>query len=261
MAIKRLIIFMLTIITILIFSTSTGCEKPEKPTLTVAAGAGLTDALSQINTLFEQQYDITIYSNFAASGDLQMQIENGAPVDIFFAAGTQQLDELEALSLIIPETRRTVLGNRLVLISPKNNPAKINGFQDLLSDSVELIALGDPQFVPAGYYGLLAFEYYGIPYAELRHKIVSGNNVRQVLHYVENGSVDCGIVYFSDTINSKLVEIVSIAPSQVNDEIVFPVATVASTKNPGEAATYISFLFSAEAQDIFSSCGFVVLEE
>ncbi len=256
----KLTLFMLLVL--MAISSLPGCHAEGQVTLIVAAGAGLTDALSEVNSLYSQeQQQIRIETTFAAAGDLQTQIENGAPADIFFSAASSQMDALERESLILVNTRKDALANRLVLIAHRDNQDAINDFSALDNGALSLMAIGDPEFVPAGAYALEAFKYAGISYEELKPKIILGNNVRQVLNYVENKNVEYGIVYYTDTMTSDLVKIVATAPEEVNRLVIFPVAVVATSSNPEQAAAYIDFLFSPQAIAIFEKHGFITTNQ
>jgi molybdate transport system substrate-binding protein len=253
----------LTLILLLILFAScplTGCHADNQVTLIVAAGTGLTDALAEINDLYsDQEKRIRIETNFAAAGDLQIQIENGAPVDIFFSAATSQMDALEQQGLILNATRKNPVANKLVLITTRDNQNAIDDFSALKDGNFDLMAIGDPEFVPAGAYALEAFKYAGISYEVLKPDIILGNNVRQVLNYVENKSVEYGIVYYTDTVTSDLVKIVASAPEEINRLVIFPVAVVAGSNHPEQAIAYIDFLFSSQAKAIFNKHGFITL--
>jgi molybdate transport system substrate-binding protein len=255
----------LTLILLLILFAScplTGCHADNQVTLIVAAGTGLTDALAEVNDLYSRQKEqIRIETNFAAAGDLQTQIENGAPVDIFFSAATSQMDALEQKALILKATRKNVVANKLVLITHQDNQDAIDDFSALKDGIFGLMAIGDPEFVPAGAYALEAFKYVGISYEALKPNLILGNNVRQVLNYVENKSVDYGIVYYTDTVTSDLVKIVAIAPEEINRLVIFPVAVVAASNHPEQAIAYIDSLFSPQAKAIFKKYGFITLRQ
>jgi molybdate transport system substrate-binding protein len=227
--------------------------------LNVCAGVGLTDVLTEINNLYMQKNkNVTIVANFAASGTLQKQIEQGAPEDVFISAATKQMDALQNGGLIINETRRDLLNNKVVLVVPTNSTLDITDFMDLLNEDVTQIAIGDPEFVPAGTYGIQALDAYGIT-EQLRLKLILCNDVRQVLSYVESGNVDAGIVYATDAVISGNVKIVAEAPDEVNRKIVFVVAVIKSSKNVEVAKAYITFLSSDEAGAIFEKYGFSVI--
>jgi molybdate transport system substrate-binding protein len=114
------------------------------PSLTISAAASLKDAIAEIQQLYTQQQPVTITNNFGASGSLQQQIEQGAPVDIFICAAATQMDALQQKGLIITETRKNILSNQVVVIAPKNSKL-VSNFKDLTSARVQKIALGEPK--------------------------------------------------------------------------------------------------------------------
>ncbi len=226
--------------------------------LSVSAAASTTDVLKSINGLYTQaNNNVKIVADFASSGILQKQIEQGAPVDVFLSAGASQMDVLQKQQLILDETRKDLLNNKIVLIVPVNSSLGIGSFDDLISDKVTKVAMGDPKFVPAGTYGKETLDVLGIT-EKLQPKLILGADVRQVLTYVESGNVDAGIVYSTDAAISKGVKIVASAPDIINDKIVYPIAIIKYSKNIDIAKTYISFLFSNQAKDIFQKYGFGV---
>ena len=138
--------------------------------------------------------------NFASSGTLQKQIEQGAPADVFISAAAGQMDALQKQDLLLDDTRKDLLNNRVVLVVPGDSTIGLASFKDLTADRVKKIALGDPKSVPAGTYGQQAFDELGIS-AQIQSKLVLASDVRQVLSYVESGSVDAGVVYSTDALD------------------------------------------------------------
>jgi molybdate transport system substrate-binding protein len=165
------------------------------------------------------------------------------------------MNALQDGGLIIDSTRQDLLNNKVVLVVPANSSLEITDFNDLLNENVKQIALGDPEFVPAGTYGKQALELLGI-YDQIKDKLILGSDVRQVLGYVESGNVDAGIVYSTDAAITSGVKIVADAPAEINSKIVYPAAIVKSSKNVEAAEAYISFLFSSDAKAIFEQYGF-----
>ena len=166
-------------------------------TVRVAAAISLKDALSQIAKDYESQTGAHVEFTFGSSGQLAAQIKSGAPIDLFISAANQQVDDLVKDGLLQNATRRPVIGNRLVLIAPADNPASVKNFESLASTSVTKIALGEPRSVPAGQYAQQVLNALGL-LEKLKEKLVYGSNVRQVLAYVERGEVSAGIVYATD---------------------------------------------------------------
>ncbi|MBN1369315.1 MAG: molybdate ABC transporter substrate-binding protein, partial [Dehalococcoidaceae bacterium] len=180
-------------------------------TLNVSAAASLTAALDEINRQYELTGNTRIQVNYASSGTLQTQIEQGAPVDVFISAAARQMDTLENKGLVFAGSRRDLLNNRVVLIVPDDSSLIVDDFSDLLDSAVGKIAMGDPNFVPAGTYAKAAFEFLGT-WQQIEPKLILGSDVRQVLNYVENGNVDAGLLYATDASLSQRIRIAATAP-------------------------------------------------
>ena len=238
-----------------------GCAGKEVVTLNVSAAASLTDALKEINVLYaKKKANVTITPNFASSGILQKQIEQGAPSDVFISAAASQMDALQKQGLLLNDTRKDLLNNRVVLVVPGDNRLRIASFKDLTGDGVKKIAMGDPKSVPAGTYGQQAFDELGIS-AQVQSKLVLASDVRQVLSYVETGNVDAGVVYSSDAKTSARVKVVASAPDAVNARVVYPAAVIKATQDAGDARDYVSFLLGDGARTVFEKYGFSMAKQ
>ncbi|HEY9828270.1 MAG TPA: molybdate ABC transporter substrate-binding protein [Stenomitos sp.] len=223
-------------------------------TLLISAAASLQDALKAIEPRFAQANpNIKLSYNFGASGALQQQIEQGAPVDIFLSAAQKQMSSLQQKGLLLAETRRNLLTNRLILIVPSNATAGLKGFRQLVS--VNRIAIGEPRSVPVGQYAEEVFKNLGI-LSQLQPKFVFGNNVRSVLVAVESGNVDAGIVYATDAKRSDRVKQVATAPAALHSPIVYPAAILQGSKKTAAAKAYMNFLASDTAKAVFRAYGF-----
>ena len=103
-----------------------------KVELNVSAAASLTDAFKSLATLYNaQKPGAKLTFNFAASGTLQKQIEQGAPADLFFSAATSNMDKLKSEGLLVDSTIKNLLGNDLVLVVPKSSTLQISSFADV----------------------------------------------------------------------------------------------------------------------------------
>jgi len=223
-------------------------------TLTVAAAASLTDVAKELQTVYSTKHpNLTIAYTLAASGTLQQQIEQGAPVDLFISAGKSQMDALEQKGLIVTATRKNVVGNELVLVAGKDS--KLNAFDGLKDATVKKIAIGTPESVPAGQYAKDTLTTLGM-WDQLQPKLIQAKDVRSVLNYVETGEVDAGLVYRTDAATSDKVKIVAAAPAGSSKPIIYPMAIIASSKHQQEAQQFEDFLTSAEATQLFAKYGF-----
>jgi molybdate transport system substrate-binding protein len=226
--------------------------------LLVSAAASLKDALSEVDDLYHKQHpDVSISLNLGGSGTLEIQIEQGAPADVFISAASEEMDALGSKGLLRADTRVDLLTNRIVLIVPKDNrgAGEIRSFEDLLRADVRTVALGDPRSVPAGMYAQQTLTALGI-YDAVRRKAVFAGDVRQVLAYVETGSADAGIVYATDAASSQRVRVAAEAPTGAVPHIVYPAAAMKSSAHPVDAENYLRFLQSDAARAIFLRYGF-----
>jgi len=224
--------------------------------LTVSAAISLSNTLKEIKSLYQHSKpSVNINYNFGASGALEQQIEQGAPVDVFFSAATKQMDALQQKNLIVPGTRRNLLTNSLVLITPSNS-ITLSNFKDLTGSQVKKIAVGEPHSVPAGQYAQEVLTNLKI-FDQIKPKLVYANNVRQVLTFVETGNADAGIVYATDAKQSKSVRVVATAPtSALHSPIVYPIAVLKDSKDINAAKEFVQFLFSTQARAVFEENGF-----
>ncbi|NJN88126.1 MAG: molybdate ABC transporter substrate-binding protein [Leptolyngbyaceae cyanobacterium SL_7_1] len=243
--------------------SSIGCNAVSPPPtdtqstpLLIAAAASLQEVLTQIDPIFEQAHSgITVDYTFAASGSLQQQIEQGAPADVFISAAAKQMDALQEKALLLAETRRDLLTNRLVLVAPSNSELKLTDFQQLTDAAIARISVGEPRSVPAGQYAEEVLTSLGI-LEQVRSKLVYGNSVRNVLGTVESGNADAGIVYATDAKISDRVKQVATAANSLHSPITYPIAILQSSQHPSCGADLHGFLSNQSAQTIFKAHGF-----
>lgn len=228
--------------------------------LMVSAAASLKDVIEEIEPLYQQEHPETeIIYNFASSGSLQRQIEQGAPVDVFISAASKQMDALEKQDLLLTETRRDLFKNQMVLVIPANNNKnnhKVDNFNDLTTKEITTIALGEPKSVPAGKYAQEVLTSFKIA-DKVNSKAVYGKDVRQVLNYAATGNVEAGIVYRTDAQMSDQVKIASIAPETSHSPVIYPVAVIKDSDNPKAATELVEFLTKPKAQAVFEEYGFI----
>ena len=230
--------------------------------LTVSAAASLKAVMEEIKPIYEQNYPGTeIIYNFASSGSLQRQIEQGAPVDVFVSAAQSKMDNLEQQNLLLTETRQDLLTNQIVLITPlgnNKNQLKLRDFQDLTTQKIDRIALGEPKSVPAGKYAQEVLTSLKIT-DRVQSKTVYGKDVRQVVNYVATGNVDAGIVYRTDAQIADNIEITAIAPETSHSPVIYPIAVIKDSDTPEVAIELIEFLTTPEAQAVFEEYGFATM--
>ena len=224
--------------------------------VTVFAAASLADSLKQIAVDYEKTSGDTIIFNFAASGTLARQIEAGAPADIFFSADEAKADGLEKKGLLVSGTRKSLLGNMLVIVVAPD-AAVIHSPAELTNTTIQHLALGDVKSVPAGTYAKAYLEKLSL-WPGLESKVVPCENVRAVLAAVESGNVDAGIVYKTDAAISKKVKMVFEVPAAAAPKISYPLALVKDAPQPAAAKKFIAYLDTDPATAVFKQFGFLV---
>lgn len=233
----------------------TDSASKQKVELVISAAASLQDALYEIEKSYEKGHtNVDLKFNYGASGALKQQIEQGAPVDLFFSAAEDKFDELVNEGKIDGKQRVDLVGNELVLIVPKNTKKSIKDFSDLPAQ--DSIALGTPEAVPAGTYAKQTLERLGL-WGQVSGKVIPAKDVRQVLSYVETGNVDAGIVYKTDALVSDKVKVVTTADASMHDPIIYPVGVIKDTKQPKEAEEFYKYLQNKESLKVLENYGFL----
>jgi len=240
-------------------ATGTSALAQEK-TLTVFAAASMKNALDDINAAFTKQSGTKVVASYAASSALAKQIEQGAPADVFASADLEWMDYSAQKNTIKDDTRINLLGNRLVLIAPKDSKiteVKIGqGFDlaKLIGDG--RITTGEVTSVPVGKYAKGALEKLGI-WASVEKKFAMADNVRAALALTARGEAVLGIVYETDAKVEPNVKIVGVFPPDSHPPIIYPVAATVNAKP--ETAAYLAFLRSGASKAIFEKYGFTFL--
>jgi len=228
--------------------------------VTVFAAASTTNALSEVAELYaaSDSPGQEVRLVFAASSTLAMQISKGAPADLFLAANPAWMGYLAERQAILPESRRDLLGNRLVLIAPADSRLQIAigpglPLVEALGDG--RLAVGDPAHVPAGIYAKAALETLGV-WQAVAPRTARAANVRAALALVDRGEAAAGIVYQSDVAIGRRTRVAAIFPVSSHPPITYQLALVAGSNLSG-AKRFYRFLLGPEAGAIFRKHGFL----
>ncbi|GLK76582.1 molybdate ABC transporter substrate-binding protein [Methylopila jiangsuensis] len=229
--------------------------------VTVFAAASLKNALDSIAAAWTRETGVEVKASYAASSALAKQIEQGAPADLFISADLAWMDYVAGKDLIVPATRETLLGNRLVLVAgPDWSRGEVElkpgvDLAGLLGDG--RLAMGETSSVPAGKYGKAALETLGV-WSAVEPKVAGAESVRAALALVSRGEAPLGIVYKTDAAADPKVKIVGTFPEDSHPPIVYPVAQLKDSKSPN-ASAFLKRLTSAPARADFEAAGFAVL--
>jgi molybdate transport system substrate-binding protein len=221
--------------------------------LLVSAAASLTNAFTEMKEPFEKAHPGTsLVLNFASSGALLKQMQQGAPVDVFASADQATMDRAE--KLIDPATRVNFAGNALVLIVPAEGGLPLTDAAELKGKEVKLVAIGNPDSVPAGRYAKGALEHAGL-YEALTPKFVLAESVRQALDYVARGEVQAGFVYATDAaLRADKVKVT--AEVAGHKPISYPIALLGASGEKEMGQAFVTFVKGEEGQAILGKFGF-----
>ena len=244
-------------------------EAAEPAELIVFAAASMTESMNKIAGMYQEVApNVTLTFNFDSSGTLKTQIEEGADCDLFISAAQKQMNQLDAsrdaeanpdgLDFVLQGTRTDLVGNAVVMIVPEDSQKDIADFEDVLTDQVELVALGNSD-VPVGQYSEEIYTSLG-KWEELKAsgKVTYGSNVKEVLALVSEAAVDCGIVYSTDAATAQGVRIVASAPAGSHKAITYPAAVLNTTKNRVAAEAFLAYLQTDACAKVFTDIGFVI---
>jgi molybdate transport system substrate-binding protein len=226
----------------------------------VFAAASLKNALDAINAQWQKETGKRAAISYAASSALARQIEQGAPAQMFISADLDWMDYLAQRNLIEPRTRADLLGNRIVLVAPKDKATAIDiepGFDLAKVLDGGRLAIANVNAVPAGKYGKAALEKLGV-WASVSGKLAQAENVRAALLLVSRGEAPAGIVYRTDAASDRGVAIIGTFPEDTHPPIIYPIALTANAAHP-DAAAFLAYIRSNKAKPLFEAQGFTVL--
>ena len=239
----------------------------EEITLYVFAAASMTETLDQIIELYKEEApNVTIIPTYDSSGTLKTQIQEGAVCDIFISAAQKQMNQLDAakdaeggneegLDFILSDSRVDLLENKVVLAVPDDNAAGIESFEDLGTDKLTLLCIGNED-VPVGAYSEEILTTLGIlDTLQSSGKLTYGSNVKEVTTQVKESTVDAGIIYATDAFSADLT-VVAQAGADLCSQVIYPAAVLKDTQHEQAARDFLAFLQSDAAMQVFQSVGF-----
>ena len=246
------------LILILVLASACASNAPRSAPvqLTIFAAASLTESFGEIATAFEASHpgvDITL--NFAGSNTLRAQIDQGANADVFASANIIEMEALVTSGLVAEGVPQTFLTNRLVIITPVNNPANLSSLDDLIRPGLKLVLAAED--VPVGRYARQMLDNVGADFkSKVLANVVSNEaDVKQVLAKVQLGEADAGIVYASDAVAAPKLPVIEI-PSEWNVLAKYPIVALKDAPQPKLADEFVAFVLSPDGQAILKKWGF-----
>jgi len=224
--------------------------------IVVGAAISLKESFNELGGIYEHRTGSKVTFTFGSSGEIEKQIEAGAPVDVFASAAEKEMDELQAKDLIDRATRADFARNSLVLVVPVDSKLQLQSFSGLEKPSVTKIAIGNPKTVPAGQYAQELLRNTQL-WPKIESRLIMGENVRQVLDYVARGEVDAGIVYATDVqVAQGKVSVAASAADQDYGPILYPIAVIQDSARAKAAKGFVDLVVSPEGVQVLKNHGF-----
>ncbi|TGC07492.1 molybdate ABC transporter substrate-binding protein [Methanolobus halotolerans] len=240
------------------FITNLIGEEQQPIYLTISTSAVLTEAFTDIEEEFEAENpEINVIMNFANAGSLRMQIEGGAPIDVYAPADRVQMDILASHGYVYNDSRKDFAGSYLVIIVPKGNVLNLTTMEDLSKHEVKKIAFTDTEASTVGKYAKQELIEKCL-WNSVQNKMVIGDTVKNAMVHVERGEVDAGFVFKTDVKTAKpgTIEMISSAP--MSKTINYSIAVVASTQHQKESQMFVDFVTGEKGSFILEQYGFII---
>jgi molybdate transport system substrate-binding protein len=222
--------------------------------LTVFAASSLAPAFTQIGHDFQGvNAHATVTFNFGSSTDLAAQIQSEGTADVFASASGTAMDTVEKDPGV---TRRTNFAtNKLVIVTPPDDPGGISSIGDLATSGVQLVIAAEG--VPVGDYARQALDNAGILDAALANVVSNEEDDASVVAKVAAGEADAGIVYASDVAAAGVTDLRSVdLPVAVNVIASYPIAVVVGSANADAAQAFVDYVTGAGGQATLGEYGF-----
>ena len=225
----------------------------EESQLTVAAAANLTDALGEIGPRFTSATGIRLVLSFGATADLAKQIENGAPFDVFLAADTEHVDQLESKGLLTPGSRAIYARGRLVVWLPPGSKLKVEKIPDITAKQFERIAIAKPDLAPYGRAAVESLRNLQI-WSEVEKKVIYAQNVSQAKQYTATGNAEAAFIPLA------LVKPGEATYIELDEKLHQPIdqalGIVKESTKQSQARRLVDFLLSPEGRELLTKSGY-----
>jgi molybdate transport system substrate-binding protein len=248
----------LGVIGFLLASCAFAVERSSPEPLVVSAASNLILAFEELGTLYQQKTGTPVIFNFAASGQLAQQIDQGAPVDLFVAANVGFVEKLAAKGRVLPDSVQIYARGRLTIWTRADSALQIEAVGDLLKPEVRRLAIANPEHAPYGMTARQVLQTAGV-WEAIQSKLVFGENVRQTLQFAETGDVDVALVPLSLSITSNGNW--TIVPEDLHSPIDQALGVVTDSPRQVQARDFAALVTGSQGQAILHKYGFAPPEE
>jgi molybdate transport system substrate-binding protein len=221
--------------------------------INTAAASNLSDAFNELGKQFTARTGIRVVYSFGATADLAKQIEQGAPFDIFAAADSEHVENLNRLGLIVPGTMALYARGRLVLWTPTGSPIILHGIGEIRRADVEHIAIAKPDVAPYGRAAVEALRALDL-WNDVESKVIYGQNVTQTKQYVTTGNAEVAFIPRSliKEGEGRMIEVDERLHQPINQAL----AVIKASGKQEAARQFAQYVLSPEGQSLLGRYGY-----
>jgi molybdate transport system substrate-binding protein len=202
---------------------------------------------------FTARTGIDVVYSFGATADLERQIENGAPFDLFASADVEHVDMLNNQGLLTPQTSNIYARGRLVLWIPPASSLTLNRIEDIERVEVERISIAKPDLAPYGRATVEALHALNI-WQQVEPKIIYGQNVSQAKQYAATGNAEVAFIPLSlvKANEGQSIEVDERLHQPINQAI----AIIKDSHQQMASHQFLDFVLSPEGQSLLERYGY-----
>ena len=223
----------------------------------VAAAANLSDVFQTVGAQFQAATGIHPVFSFGSTAQLTQQIENGAPFDVFAAADSAHVDQLEKEGKLAARSKAVYATGILALWIPSGSPAKIVQLTDLTSGEVRVIAIARPELAPYGEATVETLQHLGI-WEQVKAKVVYGDSISMAKQYGTSGNADAVFTAYSLVLkeSGKVIQV----DEKLHKPITQALGIIGASHRQDAAAKFTEFLLKGKGREILAAHGYRVPE-
>jgi len=226
----------------------------------VAAASDLNFAIKELIAEYEKQTGHHVKLSLGSSGNFYAQLQQGAPFDLYFSADIGYPKKLEEAGLTVPGSLYRYAIGRIVLWAPKNSSLAVaKGLPILRDAAIRKIAIANPKHAPYGRAAVAAMEYEQV-YADVKDRLVLGENISQAAQFIESGACDVGIIALSLAMAPAMKSAGSYwqIPADHHPPLEQGAVILKQSKNQETARQFLAFMQGAQGQEIMTRYGFTL---
>ena len=228
--------------------------------IAVAAASDLHFAIKELIVEYEKQTGHHVKLSLGSSGNFYAQLQQGAPFDLYFSADIGYPKKLEEAGLTVPGSLYRYAVGRVVLWAPKQSPVEVSKGLTVLRDAaVRKIAIANPKHAPYGRAAVAAMEQSQV-YAEVKDRLVLGENISQAAQFIESGACDVGIIALSLAMAPVMKSAGSywLIPAEAHPPLEQGAVIMKQSKQQDAARHFLQFMQSPQGQEVMTRYGFTL---